>query len=257
MIDHNRKGARRRADITPAVQRKLDSGEWPTASLSEALAVDFVKLIKSVAPQVPATARRALDPQLGITQRMKIAGGLLLDAYGPAAFAQFAAHPSDTVRGWAAYALAHDPQPTLAARLKAIRLLADDAHFGVREWAWIALRPAIARDLPNAIVRLQPWTASRRDNLRRFAVEITRPRGVWCSHINELKRNPEPALVLLSPLRADEAKYVQDSVANWLNDASKSQPDWVREVCREWLAASDTAATRRICRRALRTIDGG
>ncbi len=243
------------ADITPAVQRRLDSGEWSTASLPEALAIDFAKLMRTVAPEVPKAKLRELDPALGVTKRMALAGQLLFEQFGEQAWPRFATHPADTVRGWAAYALAGDERMPLAKRLKLSRVLADDAHFGVREWAWIALRPAIAQELPRAIELLRKWTPSPRVNLRRFAIEITRPRGVWCAHIHELKKNPEPGLVLLEPLNADPEKYVQESVANWLNDASKSQPEWVREVCGEWLAKSDAKATQRICQRAMRTIN--
>ncbi len=242
------------ADITPAVQRRLDSGEWSTASLPEALAIDFAKLMRAVAPELSKAKLRELDPQLGVTKRMALAGRLLYQEFGDEAWPRFSVHQADTVRGWAAYALACDERLPLAKRLKQSRLLADDVHFGVREWAWIALRPAIANDLRLAIDLFRRWTSEPSVNLRRFAVEITRPRGVWCAHLSDLKRNPEPGLVLLEPLIDDSEKYVQDSVANWLNDAGKSHPEWVREVCAEWLAKSDTKATRRICQRAMRSI---
>jgi 3-methyladenine DNA glycosylase AlkC len=163
-------------------------------------------------------------------------------------------HHSDTVRGWACYVVALEQSFSLAQRLAKIRPLADDPHYGVREWAWLAVRPHVVTDLAPAIRQFKTWVKHPAPNIRRFAVEITRPRGVWCAHLTALKERPREALPLLEPVKSDPSRYVQDSVANWLNDASKSQPDWVRELCKRWQRESDSAGTARICQRALRSI---
>jgi len=91
-------------------------------------------------------------------------------------------------------------------------------------------------------------------SIRRFASEATRPRGVWCAQIETLKKEPWRGLPLLDPLRADTSSYVQDSVANWLNDAAKTQPQWVREVCARWGRGKLAPATAYILRRARRSL---
>jgi 3-methyladenine DNA glycosylase AlkC len=179
---------------------------------------------------------------------------VLLDDLGAAGIDRCRAHGSDTVCGWACFMIGAQPGLNLSARLAAIRPLADDAHFGVREWAWMAVRPHLAQELDVSIGHLTAWTASPSERLRRFASEALRPRGVWCAHIAALKRQPEQALPILLPLRADPSVYVQDSVANWLNDAAKDQAAWVRGLCAQWLQAEPTDATRRICQRALRNL---
>ncbi|NJN14808.1 MAG: DNA alkylation repair protein [Oscillochloris sp.] len=251
MAASRRTGATQRSAIAPETLTELNAGRLETATLAEGLAIDFAQLLHAVAPEASA---EALDMHGGVTQRMAESGRLLLAHYGSSGIARFATHNADTVRGWAAYMIAAMPDISLDQRLMLIRPLADDPHFAVREWAWLALRPHLAADIGAAIDKLVAWTTDSAPNLRRFAVESTRPRGVWCVHIGTLKQQPHLGLPLLTPLRADPSRYVQDSVANWLNDAAKSQPAWVRSLCDAWQATSDAAATKRICARALRSL---
>jgi 3-methyladenine DNA glycosylase AlkC len=251
------RGARRMADIPSERLALLNTGEAEAANLMECLAVDFAAVMGAVAPEVGGAAITAMARAagLGVSRRMALAASLLLDGAGDGATARLQAHGSDTVRGWACFMIAAGPAETLRDRLMAMRPLADDPHFGVREWAWLALRPHVAASPGEAIDLLAPWTGESSERLRRFASEATRPRGVWSVHIATLKQRPEQGLRILDPLRADPARYVQDSVGNWLNDAAKSQPAWVRTLCARWRKESDCAATRRICSRALRSLD--
>jgi 3-methyladenine DNA glycosylase AlkC len=253
-VAEGRVGARSRAAIAPDVLDGLNAGRLQTATLSEALAIDFAALFATLTSPSTAVPLAAAAGQ-GVTRRMAVAGGLALAVLGDDAVPLLSAHPADTVRGWAAYAIAMQPGLDLPRRLEAIRPLADDGHFGVREWAWLALRPHIAADPLAAIAMLAPWAAEPSANLRRFASEATRPRGVWCTHIEILKVDPAPGLAVLEPLRADGERYVQDSVANWLNDAAKTRADWVRRVCVRWRAESPVPATARISKRALRSLE--
>lgn len=232
------------SEIPRARLAALNAGAEAT-NLTECLAVDFNQLLKAAFPKV----RGAIDAQAGIVQRMAQVGALLQPHWREAA-----AHRSDTVRGWAAFAIAARAGLSFAEQLSDIRPLAADPHFGVREWAWLALRPQLVSELPEGLRLVEPWTHEPDANLRRFASEFTRPRGVWCAHLNELKQEPERGLPILEPLRADDSRYVQDSVANWLNDAGKTQPAWVRELCAKWLRGKPPESTKRICQRAQRNL---
>jgi 3-methyladenine DNA glycosylase AlkC len=249
-----RKGYVRRSDIPRDVLAALNRGEIESRTLAEGLAIDFRLLMACVVPEIPDQHHERVDSSIGILKRTMNAGELLAELVDAKTLKRLVSHPSDTVRGWAAFAIGRLPRLTATQRLERLRPLADDSHFGVREWAWMAYRPTIALNVPGAIRLLKPWTKEDAPNLRRFASEGTRPRGVWCAHLEVLKEQPELGLPLLDTLKSDPTKYVQDSVANWLNDAGKSRPEWVRDVCRQWLRKNPSVATKRICQRAQRSL---
>jgi 3-methyladenine DNA glycosylase AlkC len=237
------------SDISAERLSALHSGTVETTVLTECLAIDFASLMQNAFPTIGQDALQTMHEAKDL-----LAAQLLLASTGGQAIGSLSAHPSDTVRGWACFAIGQLESLALSERLKLIRPLADDPHFGVREWAWLGLREHISSEIDQTIQLLTPWTADPSPYIRRFACEATRPRGVWSAHIKCLKEAPEKALSILTPLRADPAPYVQDSVANWLNDAAKSRPEWVKALCADWLEASTNPATARICKRALRSF---
>ncbi len=243
------------AGVPAAHRAAMCAGTAESVNLADMLTIDFAVLMKAVAPFVSAGDLARLDEaaQLGITRRMDLAGRILA-GYPHKLVRPLARSLSDTARGWACYAMVRGEGLSLEARLELVRPFADDPHMGVREWAWMAIRPHLAADIRQALALLTPWTASPSAAIRRFATESTRPRGVWTTMIPELVDEPSIGLPLLEPLCGDPAKYVQDSVANWLNDASKSKPAWVKSVCDRWMRESSGTETKRICGRALRTI---
>jgi 3-methyladenine DNA glycosylase AlkC len=218
----------------------------------EQMAMDMGALLKSTFPQLSDDADRLRSG--GLVYKMRAGGQLLFEALGEAAWQVTANHRSDTVRGWGAMAIGSAPL-SLCDQLDFIYPFADDSHFAVREWAWLSLRSAISLEPHQALDRLEDWADSESERVRRFASESTRPRGVWSAHIPALKEQPQSAAALLRTLREDPSPYVQNSVGNWLNDASKSRPDWVRATCERWLAELNAPATKRICARGMRTLN--
>lgn len=262
-----RKGAARIALIPPEVLDALNAGRIPTVNLNEFLALDLRLLACNVARDIglDANAERLQDTLAMLSafppvKRHQHVARALHDLTEPrgdrdAIAHALATHPSDVARSWAAQWIAFRAMP-LAEKLASVWRFAADPHFGVREMAWMAVRDEIAGDVDAAVRLLQPWATHPDANIRRFASEATRPRGVWCAQIETLKSEPWRGLPLLEPLRADASRYVQNSVANWLNDAAKTQPEWVQEVCTRWSRGSLPEATRYIVRRAQRSIAG-
>lgn len=265
-----RKGARSTKDIPQSILEQLNRGEIESANLVEWLAVDQVELLKNFLAELDLSAHFTnLKKQIEnlkkptVNSRNACIGSLLyqlaLSEHSIKLLSKIITHQSDMVRCWACYAVVLNPEMSLSERFRVIQPFAQDTHFGVREVAWMAMRPYIILQLEQSIEILQGWVVHEDAFIRRFATEATRPRGVWCNHIEDLKENPEMALPLLEPLSQDPEKYVQDSVANWLNDASKTKPEFVQTLCDQWLKQSHAnpehmKAMQYIVKRALRTL---
>ncbi|WP_440114077.1 DNA alkylation repair protein [Paenibacillus sp. QZ-Y1] len=263
-----RKGARKATEIQEHIRILLQAGHIESVNLTEWLAVDHVLLFQQIVHEwdMDAETREITEQlqQMNEQRIMKIipAIGLhwlaLLERLAvherTPLFRSLTEHRSDSIRCWAAYIIGLDSRLDLIEKLELIRPFAADHHFGVREIAWMAVRESITAELSVALQHLIPWTLDPDPLIRRFAIESTRPHGVWAKHIQELKENPAIALPLLDAVKSDAHKYVQDSVSNWLNDASKTNPEWVRKVCATWTQQSDTKHTLRIVTRGQRSL---
>lgn len=255
----NRKGATKLDLITDEIKNFLNLGLISSVNLTEWLCVDHNVLVKNVLPkeyQQPCISAIGDIKQVTAMKSIPAVASTLIrlgiDQSKPL-FKELSDHVSDSVRCWAAYIVGIE-ENAISSKLKGIKTFAADKHFGVREISWMAVRSDIDTHLEEAISILTTWTNDTDANVRRFASEATRPRGVWCRHIEKLKENPELGLPILEPLKSDGEKYVRDSIANWLNDASKMQPDFVNQVCARWDIESPTKETAYIIKKALRSL---
>jgi 3-methyladenine DNA glycosylase AlkC len=266
MLEPKRKGARSTKDIPVEIMHQLNHGKIETANLVEWLAVDQRVLLKYLLQELNRYQYYdsiiydidTLKKQTVNTVNEAIGVGLFKNIQSNSdqeIFSKLANHTSDCVRCWATYIIGFDENLTISEKLFQIQPFAADSHFGVREIAWLATRQYIADNLEESLAILSKWTNNPDENVRRFASEATRPRGVWCAHIEVLKQNPELALLILEPLKSDISKYVQNSVANWLNDASKTKPEFVIEICKRWKFENNSKETTYIVGRALRTLE--
>lgn len=256
-----RKGAVRLADIPSDVLEALNNGLLPTVNLVEWLAMDQRHLMQVALPKsyhsAVATHLDALKSETALACIKAIGQALSEESkrtQDETLFPFLLAHTSDMLRCWAAIMVGLNTQ-NITLQLEAILPFAIDEHFGVREISWIAIRDQLMVEFDEALPIFTKWVQSENPYQRRFAIESIRPKGVWCKQFKRMSEHPSLALPLLDALQNDPHKYVQDSVANWLNDASKAQPQFVKSVCDQWIMNNPSnKATAYIAKRALRSV---
>lgn len=262
----NRKGARNTASVPPAVLVLLNKGRIETANLCEWLVTDQLALAETVFARLgwkklvpPLRSRFAETQPATAPKKLECIGRFLAESF-PAkpdakkAVSLLLGETSDIARSWGAYLIGSGSVFTLREKFRLMRPFAADPNMSVREIAWLSMRGDVIVNLTESLAILRSFTADSDPNIRRFASELTRPRGVWCAHIKALKEDPRPGIALLEPLRADPSKYVRDSVGNWLNDASKSNGVLVSETCSRWERESPCRETQKIVKRAMHSL---
>ena len=115
-----------------------------------------------------------------------------------------------------------------------------------------AVRPFIEKYGHEMIDRMIVWTDSECEHVRRLASEGTRisvPCGIKLRFVED---NPDAVLPLLNKLMDDPSEYVRRSVANNLNEMSKSAKMLMLDFCGKWLGKS--IETDKLIKHAVRTL---
>jgi 3-methyladenine DNA glycosylase AlkC len=122
-------------------------------------------------------------------------------------------------------------------------------RFGSSEFA---VREFLRRDLPRTLAVMRQWSEDEDEHVRRLASEGCRPRLPWSFRLEVLIADPTPVLPILENLKSDPSLYVRKSVANHLNDITKTHPDLVLDRLRGW--PLENPGTAWMARQALRTL---
>ncbi|WP_062047419.1 DNA alkylation repair protein [Bacillus sp. JCM 19034] len=116
-----------------------------------------------------------------------------------------------------------------------------------------AIRPYITNSPDQTYIVLQRWLTDSNSHVRRLVSEGTRPRLPWAKKINVIKNDVTNHFHLLEPLLNDPSPYVRKSVANHINDLSKSHTEqtvnWL-----ETIINGDKPYHHKIVQHGLRTL---
>lgn len=97
-----------------------------------------------------------------------------------------------------------------------------------------AVRPFIIKHEKRMMAQMFAWSKHENEHLRRLASEGCRPALPWAQSLPKYKKDPTPILCILEQLKSDSSSYVRKSVANNLNDISKTHPDLVVKLAKDW-----------------------
>ena len=103
----------------------------------------------------------------------------------------------------------------------------------------LAVRPFIIKHEQRMMAQMYAWSKHENEHIRRLASEGCRPALPWGIALNSFKKDPAPVMPILEQLKTDPSPYVRKSVANNLNDISKTHPDLIAKLAREWYGKNE------------------
>lgn len=105
--------------------------------------------------------------------------------------------------------------------------------------AEFAVRTFIINSEERMMAQMAIWAKSDNEHVRRLASEGCRPALPWGQSLVRFKKDPTPIIGILNQLKSDPSVYVRKSVANNLNDISKTHPDLVVTIAKDWYGKNE------------------
>ncbi len=102
-----------------------------------------------------------------------------------------------------------------------------------------AVRPFIINHEARMMRQMEEWAGHNNEHVRRLTSEGCRPQLPWGQALSSFKKDPSPVLRVLERLKADPSLYVRKSVANNLNDISKTHPALIAAIARDWYGENE------------------
>lgn len=116
----------------------------------------------------------------------------------------------------------------------------------------LAVRWFIIHHEERMMAQMYAWSLDENELIRRLASEGCRPALPWGQALASFKKDPSPVLPILDQLKTDPSIHVRKSVANNLNDISKTHPDLVVELAQKWYGKNED--TNWIIKHGCRTL---
>jgi len=102
-----------------------------------------------------------------------------------------------------------------------------------------AVRPFIIKHEERMMAQMRAWSKHDNEHVRRLASEGCRPQLPWAQALTRFKKDPAAVLPILEQLKTDPSLYVRNSVANNFNDISKTHPDLVIKIAKDWYGKNE------------------
>jgi len=102
-----------------------------------------------------------------------------------------------------------------------------------------AVRPFIIKHEKRMMEQMYAWSKHENEHVRRLSSEGCRPALPWGQALNSFKKDPAPIMPILEQLKTDPSLYVRKSVANNINDISKTHPELITKLAKSWYGKNE------------------